>query len=110
VHECWGNNAYARKRTDQLAKWGYAAFALDRYVAGKLADHPKDAQKYMEATLSGMKVAESRFNKAMKPPRQPRLFDLEERATELAGTGHLQVKSKLITNKCLRYTEDGGGI
>ncbi len=66
VHEWWGHNAYARKRADQLAKLGYAAFALDMYGTGKVADHPKDAQQYMEATLSDMKVAETRFNEAKK--------------------------------------------
>jgi dienelactone hydrolase len=65
VHEWWGHNAYARARADQLAKLGYAALALDMYGAGKVADHPKDAQKYMEATLSDMKVAETRFNEAL---------------------------------------------
>jgi dienelactone hydrolase len=64
VHEWWGHNAYAEKRADQLAKLGYAAFALDMYGAGKVADHPKDAQQYMEATLSDMKVADNRFNEA----------------------------------------------
>ncbi|MEQ1484557.1 dienelactone hydrolase family protein [Methyloglobulus sp.] len=66
VHEWWGHNAYARKRAEQLAKLGYVAFALDMYGAGKVADHPKDAQQYMEAALSNMKVAETRFNEAMK--------------------------------------------
>jgi len=66
VHEWWGNNAYARKRADMLAKLGYTAFALDMYGAGKLAEHPDDAKKFMQATLANMKVAEARFNEAKR--------------------------------------------
>lgn len=66
VHEWWGHNAYAKKRAEMLAKLGYTAFALDMYGAGKVADHPEDAKKFMEATLADMKVAEARFNVALK--------------------------------------------
>lgn len=66
IHEWWGHNAYARKRADMLAKMGYTAFALDMYGAGKLADHPDDAKKFMQAVLADMKVAEARFNQAMQ--------------------------------------------
>lgn len=66
VHEWWGHNAYANKRAEMLAKLGYTAFALDMYGTGKVADHPEDAKKFMEATLADMKVAEARFNAAIK--------------------------------------------
>ena len=61
VHEWWGHNAYARKRADMLAKMGYTAFALDMYGKDKLAEHPKDAKKFMQTTLANMDVAEARF-------------------------------------------------
>jgi dienelactone hydrolase len=64
VHEWWGHNAYARKRADMLAKLGYTAFALDMYGSGKLAKHPDDARKFMQATMANMNVAETRFNEA----------------------------------------------
>ncbi len=64
VHEWWGHNAYARKRADMLAGLGYTAFAIDMYGAGKLAKHPDDAQKFMQATIADMKIAEARFNEA----------------------------------------------
>jgi len=35
VHEWWGLNDYARRRTRQLAELGYVAFALDMYGKGK---------------------------------------------------------------------------
>ncbi|MCI0680850.1 MAG: dienelactone hydrolase family protein [Gemmataceae bacterium] len=43
VHEWWGLNDYARKRTEQLAKMGYVAFAADMYGDGKTTEHPKEA-------------------------------------------------------------------
>lgn len=43
VHEWWGLDAYARRRTEMLAKLGYIAFAADMYGEGKTVNHPKDA-------------------------------------------------------------------
>jgi dienelactone hydrolase len=48
IHEWWGHNDYARHRADELAKLGYAAFALDMYGKGVKTD---DAGKAKE--LSG---------------------------------------------------------
>jgi dienelactone hydrolase len=45
VHEWWGLNDYAKKRTEELAKLGYVAFAADIYGEGKTTDHPGDAGK-----------------------------------------------------------------
>jgi dienelactone hydrolase len=45
VHEWWGLNDYAKKRTEELAKLGYVAFAADIYGEGKTTDHPADAGK-----------------------------------------------------------------
>lgn len=44
LHEWWGLNDYARKRTDELAKLGYLAFAADMFGNGKTVDHPTDAR------------------------------------------------------------------
>lgn len=43
VHEWWGLDAYAKQRTEMLAKLGYIAFAADMYGEGKTVNHPKDA-------------------------------------------------------------------
>jgi len=43
VHEWWGLDAYAKRRTEMLAKLGYVAFAADMYGEGKTVSHPKDA-------------------------------------------------------------------
>lgn len=64
VHEWWGLNDYARKRADMLAKLGYTAFALNMYGTGKVAEHPDDAKKFMQAVVSDMPEAKKRFDKA----------------------------------------------
>lgn len=43
VHEWWGLNDYTRIRTEQLAKLGYVAFALDMYGAGQNTTDAKQA-------------------------------------------------------------------
>ncbi len=64
VHEWWGLNAYARKRAELLAALGYTAFALDLYGTGKLADHPEDATKLMNAALGDLAEADKRIRAA----------------------------------------------
>lgn len=84
VHEWWGHNAYANKRAEMLAKLGYTAFALDMYGTGKVADHPDDAKKFMAAALADLKVAEARFNAALKLLQlQPTVY-----ASKIAAIGY----------------------
>ncbi|WP_455234867.1 dienelactone hydrolase family protein [Thiogranum longum] len=64
VHEWWGHNAYARKRAEMLAQLGYTALALDMYGTGKVAEHPDDAKKFMQAVTSNMPEAQKRFTAA----------------------------------------------
>ncbi|MFZ0391142.1 MAG: dienelactone hydrolase family protein [Calditrichia bacterium] len=45
VHEWWGLNDYARMRTRRLAEMGYAAFALDMYGNGQVAENAEQAGK-----------------------------------------------------------------
>ncbi|WP_253474197.1 dienelactone hydrolase family protein [Natronocella acetinitrilica] len=66
VHEWWGHNDFARDRAEALAREGYTAFALDMYGTGRQADHPDDAQQFMQAVMSDMDVAEARFRAAME--------------------------------------------
>ncbi|MEM1206614.1 MAG: dienelactone hydrolase family protein [Acidobacteriota bacterium] len=66
VHEWWGHDAYAQQRAKQLAAAGFTAFALDMYGAGKKAEHPEDAQKFMMALLSDLAVAERRFEAGLE--------------------------------------------
>jgi dienelactone hydrolase len=66
VHEWWGHNEYARSRAIKLAKLGYTAFAIDMYGEGKLAEHPSDASKFMQAAFKDFDAASARFDKAKK--------------------------------------------
>jgi dienelactone hydrolase len=64
VHEWWGQNEYARSRATQLAELGYTALALDMYGGGKVAGHPEDAGKFMQALVGDLPTAEKRFHAA----------------------------------------------
>ncbi|MDQ2075466.1 dienelactone hydrolase family protein [Marinimicrobium sp. ABcell2] len=64
VHEWWGHNDYVRRRAELLAELGYTAFALDMYGSGKEADHPEQANEFMEAVMSNIDAAERRFHTA----------------------------------------------
>lgn len=65
VHEWWGHNDFARKQAERLAGLGYTAFALDMYGAGKVAEHPEDAKKFMQAATGQEGAIRARFTKAM---------------------------------------------
>ena len=64
LHEWWGHNDYARKRTRMLAEMGYTAFALDMYGTDVLADHPDNAKSFMQAMFSDMDKTKARFEAA----------------------------------------------
>jgi dienelactone hydrolase len=66
VHEWWGHNDFARSQAEKLAAEGYTAFALDMYGSGKVADHPDNAQKFMEEATSDMEQVKARFITAME--------------------------------------------
>ncbi|MDF1629066.1 MAG: dienelactone hydrolase family protein [Alcanivoracaceae bacterium] len=64
VHEWWGLNDYARDRARQLAEAGYSAIAVDMYGHGKVANHPKDANAFMEAAFAEPDKMNARFDAA----------------------------------------------
>jgi dienelactone hydrolase len=53
VHEWWGLNDYIKRRTEQLAKMGYVAFAADMYGAQKTTRDPKEAQAWSSSVVKG---------------------------------------------------------
>lgn len=61
VHEWWGLNDYARDRARQLAEQGYTAIAVDMYGNGQIADHPQDANAFMEAAFAEPEKMNARF-------------------------------------------------
>jgi dienelactone hydrolase len=66
VHEWWGQNAYARKRADMLARLGYTALAVDMYGGGRTADHPETAAKFSGAVSRNLPLMKARFLAARK--------------------------------------------
>ncbi|MGM0768610.1 MAG: dienelactone hydrolase family protein [Pseudomonadota bacterium] len=66
VHEWWGHNDFAREQAERLAASGYTALALDMYGDGKLADHPEDAQKFMQEATRDLDNVKARFMAAME--------------------------------------------
>lgn len=75
VHEWWGLNDYARKRTRMLAELGYTALAVDMYGDGKEAMHPDDAGKFSSALMKNFDVAKTRFMAAIDFLRQQATVD-----------------------------------
>lgn len=66
VHEWWGHNEFSRQQAEKLATEGYTAFALDMYGSGKLADHPDDARRFMQAATENSAAIRERFEAAMQ--------------------------------------------
>ena len=60
VHEWWGLNDYAKRRTEQLARLGYVAFALDIYGKGKVTTDPKVAGEWAGACRNDRKLCRAR--------------------------------------------------
>lgn len=56
VHEWWGLNEYPKKRAEQLAELGYAAFAVDMYGGGKTTTDPKQAGTWAGEVKSDRKL------------------------------------------------------
>lgn len=65
IHEWWGHNQHARNQAVRLGEAGYAAFALDLYGKDKIADHPKDAQAFMEHVIKTPGLLSQRFQAAL---------------------------------------------
>lgn len=70
VHEWWGHGEYVRQRAEMLAKLGYAAFALDMYGSDKYAEHPNQANEFMQAVMSDKEAAKARFTEALSVLRE----------------------------------------
>jgi dienelactone hydrolase len=78
VHEWWGHNQHARNQAIRLAKAGYVGFALDMYGQGKVAEHPKDAQAFMQEATKDPAVAKARFDAALALLKEQPQVDAEQ--------------------------------
>jgi len=84
LHEWWGLNDYARKRTEQLAGLGYVAFAGDMYGEGKTTEHPKEAGQFATEVRNNVAVWQGRAQAALKVLTEQPQVD----ATKLAAIGY----------------------
>ena len=66
VHEWWGQNKFARDHAEELAKLGYAAFAVDMYGKGVTTDKAEDAQKLASPFYADRKLMRERAAAGMK--------------------------------------------
>ncbi len=66
VHEFWGLNDYAKKRTEMLAELGYTAMAVDLYGEGKVAADRDEAGQLMTDLLADLPECRARFAAALE--------------------------------------------
>ena len=66
VHEWWGLNDYVRERAKQIARLGYAAFALDMYGKGKVTKRPEQAKEWAQQLYNNMEIWQQRAQAGLK--------------------------------------------
>ena len=76
VHEWWGINNYVRMRTEQLAKLGYIAFAVDMYGKGVRAKDAKEAGSLSGTYTSDRALMRSRANAGFEVLKNHSLTDV----------------------------------
>jgi dienelactone hydrolase len=62
VPEWWGVNDYAKRRVEQLAELGYAAFAVDMYGKGKVTNDAKQAAVWAGEIRGKPELLRQRFD------------------------------------------------
>jgi dienelactone hydrolase len=76
VHEWWGINNYVKMRTEQLAKLGYIAFAIDMYGKGARAKDAKEAGSLASTYRSDRALLRSRANAGFEVLKNHSLTDV----------------------------------
>lgn len=66
VHECWGQNEYARTRTRMLAELGFTALAVDMFGDGQTSDDLRHASGLAARIKGNHPAMKARFRAAMK--------------------------------------------
>ena len=66
VHEYWGLNDFSRKKAEQLAGLGYAAFAADIYGQGLVTTDPKEAGRLAGELRGDKPLLRARAQAALK--------------------------------------------
>lgn len=84
IPEWWGLNDYARKRAEQLAGLGYAAFAADMYGNGLTTKDPKEAGALAGALKADRARMRARAAAALDVLRRSEMVD----PTQVAAIGY----------------------
>jgi dienelactone hydrolase len=84
VHEWWGLNKYIERRTEELAKLGYIAFAIDMYGKGIRADNPQKAGELSGIYTKNRGLMRSRATVGLEVLRKHALTD----ASHMAAIGY----------------------
>lgn len=80
VHEWWGNNAYSKRRAEELAGLGYVAFALDMYGKGIIAKDTKEARALAGIYRNDRGLMRERANAGLEILRKHDLTDTKRMA------------------------------
>ena len=84
VHEWWGLNDYVKRRTTEVAKLGYVAFAPDMFGNGKTTNDPKEAGALAGAIRNDPKTGIARAQAAYDVVKSQSLVD----ASRIASIGY----------------------
>jgi dienelactone hydrolase len=84
VHEWWGLDDYAKRRTEMLAKLGYVAFAVDMYGTGKVTDSADQAKEWMTEVTADVEWWRERAMAGIRYLKNHKLVD----ANRIAAIGY----------------------
>ena len=84
VHEWWGLNKYIERRTEDLAKLGCIAFAIDMYGKGKSTNDAQRAAALSGTYVKDRKLMRTRVNAGSDVLRKHTLVD----TTRIAAIGY----------------------
>lgn len=84
VHEWWGLDDYAKRRTEMLAKLGYVAFAVDMYGTGKVTDSADQAKEWMTEVTTDVEWWRERAMAGIRYLKNHKLVD----ANKIAAIGY----------------------
>ena len=84
VHEWWGLDDYAKRRTEMLARLGYVAFAVDMYGTGKVTDSADQAKEWMTEVTADVEWWRERAMAGIRYLKNHKLVD----ANKLAAIGY----------------------
>jgi dienelactone hydrolase len=84
VHEWWGLDDYAKRRTEMLARLGYVAFAVDMYGTGKVTDSADQAKEWMSEVTADVEWWRERAMAGIRYLKNHELVD----ANRLAAIGY----------------------